>query len=90
MKGNAMTERAHKAKLTDAQRAYVVRRLAADESPSQIARDLQAFGISITRKSVQHYHPGRTPAGQLAPQWKLLFLQTEADLSAAAQRRTRE
>ena len=48
-------------KLTDAQREYVVDRLAAFESPIAIARSLQEeFGIRISHQAIVRYDPTRS------------------------------
>ena len=62
-------------KLTDAQREYVVERLAGYDSPVAIAKSLQQeFGISITHQSVARYDPTRS---RKCPQrWKLQFFAT--------------
>jgi hypothetical protein len=61
-------------KLTNAQRTYVVRRLAAYDKPAAIAHSLkEVFGVTISTQAIEHYDPER-PAGQdLAPQWHEVF-----------------
>jgi len=55
-------------RLTDEQRKYVVRRLAAGDGPTNIARDMQQrFGIQIRRQAIAHYDPRREP--HCARQW---------------------
>ena len=59
-------------KLTTAQQEYVVERLAAFDSPLQVARSVrEKFGISITRNSIRRYDPTRHP--ECAARWKELF-----------------
>ena len=59
-------------KLTTAQQEYVVRRLAAFDSPLAIARSLRAeFGIDISRNSIWRYDPTRYR--KCAARWKALF-----------------
>jgi hypothetical protein len=59
-------------KLTSAQQEYVVRRLAAFDSPLAIARSVrEEFGISITRNSIWRYDPTRYR--KCAARWKALF-----------------
>jgi len=59
-------------KLTTAQQEYVVRRLAAFDSPLAIARSVrEEFGIDITRNSIWRYDPTRYP--KCAARWKALF-----------------
>jgi hypothetical protein len=66
-------------KLTEQQRIYVVRRLAAYDKPRAIARDLaREFGVSVSHQLVESYHPGRVAGRRLAPRWKKLFAQARA------------
>jgi len=59
-------------KLTTAQQEYVVERLAAFDSPLEVARGVrEKFGISITRNSIRRYDPTRHP--ECAARWKELF-----------------
>ena len=59
-------------KLTTAQQEYVVERLAAFDSPLEVARGVrEKFGISITRNSIRRYDPTRYP--ECAARWKELF-----------------
>ena len=59
-------------KLTTAQQEYVVARLAAFDSPLEVARSVRdRFGISITRNSIRRYDPTRYP--KCAARWKELF-----------------
>ena len=62
-------------KLNDAQREYVVERLAAFESPVLIARSLyQEFGIRISHQAIVRYDPTRS--AKCPERWKLLFFAT--------------
>ena len=59
-------------KLTTAQQEYVVERLAAFDSPLEVARSVRdKYGISITRNSIRRYDPTRYP--ECAARWKELF-----------------
>ena len=59
-------------KLTTAQQEYVVERLAAFDSPLEVARSVRdKYGISITRNSIRRYDPTRYP--KCAARWKELF-----------------
>src|SRR5678815_4855677 len=50
-------------KLSDAQRDYIVRRLAADDLPAAIRREVrQRFGIEISWQTITYYDPSRVPA----------------------------
>jgi hypothetical protein len=62
-------------KLTDAQREYVVERLAAYESATAVARSLQQdFGINISHQAIARYDPTRS--NKCPERWKQLFLAT--------------
>jgi hypothetical protein len=67
-------------KLTEQQRIYVVRRLAAFDKPRAIARDLaREFGVTVSHQLVESYHPGREAGRRLAPRWKKLFAEARKD-----------
>ena len=60
------------AKLTDEQREYIVRRLAAYERPSRIRRELrERFGIEISPTAIDHYDPTRR--AKCGKHWADLF-----------------
>jgi hypothetical protein len=62
----------HSSKLTDESRSYVVKRLAAYHTALSITQGLkQEFGITVTQKAVDYYHPARNPG--LAQGWTDLF-----------------
>jgi hypothetical protein len=62
-------------KLTDAQREYVVERLAVFESPTAITRTLQQeFGVRISHQAIRRYDPTRSTG--CPERWKLLFAAT--------------
>jgi hypothetical protein len=64
-------------RLTDTQRAYVVKRLAAYDTLLSIVRGLKdEFGITIAFQSVAHYNAARPPDAKLAQRWKDLFWKT--------------
>jgi hypothetical protein len=66
-------------KLTDELKIYVVKRLAAYDTPAEIARDLaRDFGVTVSHQSVRAYEPGRSAGRQLAPRWQELFAQERA------------
>jgi hypothetical protein len=79
-------------KLTPEQKAYVVRRLATYDTPTAIARDLEAlFGVEISVQAVDHYNPERGSYDNLAPCWKELFWETrKAYIAACAEAGTME
>ena len=59
-------------KLTDEQREYIVRRLAAYERPSRIRREVrERFGIEISHAGIDYYDPTRSAA--CGRQWADLF-----------------
>jgi len=63
-------------KLTDQQKAYVVRRLAEYDKPVAIAQGLQEiYGIAISHQAVEHYDPERPAGHDLAQQWRDVFWQ---------------
>jgi hypothetical protein len=76
-----------RAKLTEQQKIYVVKRLAAYVPPATIARDLaKEFGVTVTQQSVAEYEPGRKAGRRLAPRWHKLFAQErEGYLASTAQ-----
>jgi hypothetical protein len=66
-------------KLTDAQREYVVERLAAFESPIAIARSLQEeFGIRISHQAIVRYDPTRS--AKCPERFRLQFFATRRAL----------
>jgi hypothetical protein len=63
-----------RARLTHEQKVYVVKRLAACDTPAVIARGLkEEFGITVRPNLVHHYHPERAYGRALAQCWKDLF-----------------
>jgi hypothetical protein len=66
-------------KLTDEQKTYVVKRLAAYDKPRAIARDLGAhFGVTVTHHAIAPYDPERGAGRHLAQRWRELFAQERA------------
>jgi hypothetical protein len=66
-------------KLTDEQKIYVVKRLAAYDKPRAIARDLERqFGVTVTHHAIAPYDPGRGAGRHLAPRWRSLFARERA------------
>jgi hypothetical protein len=78
------------AKLSDAQREWIVRRLAADHPPSAIRRDVrERFGIAISLDAIARYDPTRDL--KRGKRWVALFcgarkdhIKSRADLIAGA------
>ena len=65
-------------KLDDAQREWIVRRLAAHESPTAIRRDLrERFGIAVSLQAIAHYDPTRHR--QHGRRWADLFVAVRKD-----------
>jgi hypothetical protein len=61
-------------KLTDEQKIYAVKRLAAYDRPAAIAHDLkEAFGVTISPQAIEHYDPERPAGHDLAPRWCAAF-----------------
>ena len=59
-------------KLSDEQRAYIIRRLAAGESPSAIQRDVrERFGIALRFSAITYYDPTRVPTPK--KRWAAVF-----------------
>ena len=54
------TRRKEPSRLNDEQRAWIVRRLAAYDSPTTIRRDVrERFGIAVSRQAIEQYDPTR-------------------------------
>ena len=59
-------------KLNDAQRAHIIRRLAAHDFPTAIQRDVrERFGIEISREAIASYDPTRVRTPK--KRWAALF-----------------
>ena len=59
-------------KLSDEQRAYIIRRLAGGDMPTAIQRDVRArFGIELSPQSIAYYDPTRVPTPK--KRWAPLF-----------------
>jgi hypothetical protein len=85
--GGTSGRRRRQIRLTDEQRQYVVRRLAAGDGPAKIVRDVQArFGIKMSRQGVAHYDPTREPH---CPQhWAAEFAAARRSLAVAQSNKT--
>ena len=71
-------------KLNDAQRAYIVRRLARDDLPTTIQRDVrERFGIDVRCELIKYYDPTRvrTPKKRWAPLFHAARRKRTADQS---------
>ena len=74
-------------RLNDAQRQYVVRRLAAGDGPARIVRDMQTrFGIKMSRQGIAHYDPTREP--DCPPHWAAEFVAARRSLAVVQSNRT--
>lgn len=63
------------AALTDAQRTFIVQRLACFGTPSEVAEAVkEEFGLDLPRQQVQYYDP--TVGEQPAEQWRAIFEET--------------
>jgi hypothetical protein len=61
-------------KLSDEQKAYVVKRLAAYDKPLAIAQGLnEVFGVTISTQAIEHYDPERPAGHDLARKWRDVF-----------------
>ena len=59
-------------KLTEVQKAYVVRRLAAFDRPFDIVKDLrEKFGVAVSRQSIERYDPTRS--AECPQRWRKMF-----------------
>jgi hypothetical protein len=73
-------ERSHK--LSDAQREWIVRRLAARDSPTAIRSGVrERFGIEISRQTIESYDPTRNP--QCGRRWTALYRDVRKDHGAS-------
>src|SRR5690242_13325185 len=64
-------------RLTDPQKIYIVKRLAAHHPLAVIVRGLQEeFGITVRSGLLQHYDPERSAGKTLAPRLTALFWET--------------
>src|SRR5438045_2341475 len=69
--------------LTDEHRIYIVRRLAAYDLVTAIARGLkQEFGITVRTQLIQNDNPERAAGRELARRWKDLFWKTRKAFKA--------
>lgn len=74
-------------KLTDAQKTFVVQRLAAFEGPKAVVEAVRAqFGVEMAVTSVAYYDPTTYAGRAVAPEWRNLFLSTRERILAAARR----
>jgi hypothetical protein len=68
-------------KLTEAQKEYVVHRLAAYDRPSAVQKGLEEeFGVEIARQSLLFYDPTKPGSRRLREKWKSLFHATREAL----------
>src|SRR5262245_32240166 len=67
-------------RLTEEQKIYVVRRLAAYHRPADIVRGLRAeFGVGYARQSIDRYDPTRSV--ECPERWRTLFFKTRLELA---------
>ena len=67
-------------RLTEEQKIYVVRRLAAYHRPADIVRGLRAeFGVRVCRQSIDRYDPTRSV--ECPERWRTLFFKTRQELA---------
>jgi hypothetical protein len=61
-------------KLTDEQRIYIIKRLAARHGPMAVMRGLKDdFGVTLSQHAVDHYDAERAPHSKRAQRWTDLF-----------------
>ena len=71
------------AKLTDAEKTYVVTRLASYDTPGLIAKSMnQDLGIEITRQAIAFYDPTRYSRRPCPKRWSVLFWKIRAEVIA--------
>jgi hypothetical protein len=62
------------AALTDDVKAYIVRALACFDSPTQVAKAIQAdFGLTVTPQQVEAYDPNKVTGSKLSSKWRQVF-----------------
>jgi len=67
-------------RLTDRQKIYVVRRLAAYDKARAIAQSLaRDFGVTVTIKAIESYNPSLATGRHLGQRWRALFAQARED-----------
>src|SRR6185436_4966142 len=63
-------------RLTDQQKIYVVRRLAAYDKARAIVEDLaRDFGVTVTIKAIESYNPCLSTGRHLGKRWREMFAQ---------------
>ncbi|MGE8565228.1 MAG: DUF2280 domain-containing protein [Achromobacter sp.] len=69
------------AKLTDAQKHFIVQALACWDTPSQVAEALrEEFGLDVPRGQVAQYDPTKVAGKNTAQKWRELFFATRENL----------
>jgi len=72
----------HSARLTDEQKEYVVRRLAALDGASAVQKGLwEAFGVEMSCQAIQFYDPTRGAKAKRESRWTKLFRATQEELA---------
>lgn len=73
------------AKLSDAQKRFIVQALACWDPPTQVAEAVRdEFGIEVPRGQVAQYDPTKVAGKSLAKKWQDLFFATRENLKASA------
>ena len=63
-----------KSKLTNDQKVFLVQSLAMFDTPSEAVKQLQeAFGVTITKQSIEGYDPTKKAGENIAKRWRALF-----------------
>jgi hypothetical protein len=67
-------------RLTDKQKIYVVRRLAAFEKARAIVQDLaREFGVTVSIKAIESYNPCLSTGRHLGERWRALFAEAREE-----------
>lgn len=62
---------------------YIVKALASDKPPTEIAQAVKAsYGVIISRQSIQHYDPRKQQARTLSSKWTALFWKSREEYVA--------
>lgn len=73
------------AKLTEAQKQFIVQALACWDSPSQVAEAVQEeFELDVSRGQIAQYDPTKVAGKHVAKKWRELFFATRENLKASA------
>jgi hypothetical protein len=64
-------------------RRYIVKALARDESPSEVAEAVKTnYGVIVSRQAIEHYDPRKHQAKRLSNKWTALFWKSYEEYAA--------